>query len=159
MKITSKSIARSGIVAGLYIALTLPLGSLATAPFIQIRPAEGLALLPILMPSSIVGLAVGCALVNLVTSTFIDAIIGGLITLIAATLTKLIKNPYIAGLPPVLLNAIGLPIIFSIMGYEMAYGILFLQILISQTIWVYGLGLPIYFATKKVSKTHPELLA
>ena len=157
MKISSKSIAISGLVAGLYIALTLPLGSLATVPFFQIRPAEGLALLPILLPSSIFGLAIGCFLVNLLTSTFIDAVIGGLITLIAATLSRVIKNPYLAGIPPVLLNAIGLPIVFYFLGYEMAYGIMFLSILISQTVWVYALGLPMYFTTKKITLKHPEL--
>ncbi|MEG1519445.1 MAG: QueT transporter family protein, partial [Clostridia bacterium] len=74
MKFNSKSIARSALVAALYVALTLPLGALATTPFIQIRPAEALTMLPILMPSSIVGLVIGCGIVNLVSSTIIDAI-------------------------------------------------------------------------------------
>lgn len=151
MKFNSKTIARNAIVAGLYVALTLPLGPLATTPFIQIRPAEALTLLPLLMPSSIIGLVVGCAIVNLVSSTFIDVIIGTLITAIAGLLTRAIKNPYLGGLPPVLLNAIGLPIMFYILGYEIVFSYMVVSMLISQTLWVYGLGLPLHFLTKKIS--------
>ncbi|MEG1804869.1 MAG: QueT transporter family protein [Clostridia bacterium] len=157
MKFNSKSIARSALVAALYVALTLPLGALATTPFIQIRPAEALTMLPILMPSSIVGLVIGCGIVNLVSSTIVDAIIGTTITLIAGILTKLIKNPFLAGLPPVLLNAIGLPIMFYILGYDIVFMYMVVSMLISQTLWVYGLGLPLHFTLKKLS-THNEWL-
>lgn len=149
MKITTKDVAYGAIVAAMYVALTLPLGGLATQPFFQIRPGEGLCLLPLLFPSSVVGLAVGCFLVNILTSSFIDAVIGMLLTLLAATLTRLIKNPYLGILPPVLINAFGVPVIYILMGYETAFWYTFFQVLLSQAVWVTALGLPMYFLSKK----------
>ncbi len=150
MKIKTKDIAYGAVVAAMYVALTLPLGSLATQPFFQIRPGEGLCLLPLLLPSSIIGLSVGCFLVNILTSSFIDALIGMLLTLIAGLLTRLIKNPYLGILPPVLINAFGVPVIYILMGYDMAFWYTFFQVLLSQTVWVTALGLPMYFLTKKI---------
>lgn len=149
---STKFIAKSGLVAALYVALTLPLGSLASAPFFQIRPGEGLCLMPVLMAPSIYGLALGCFIVNLLTSSVFDAIIGATITLIAGYLTRKIKNVFLAGLPPILLNAIFLPAMFVLMGYETAYWYTFFQILVSQTVWIYGLGIPVYLIIKKISK-------
>lgn len=150
MKIRSKEIAYGALVAAMYVALTLPLGSLATQPFFQIRLGEGLCLLPLLFPSSIVGLSVGCFLVNILTSSFIDAVIGMILTLISALLTRLIKNPYLGILPPVLINALGVPAIYILMGYDMAFWYTFFQVLLSEFVWVTALGIPMYFLTKKI---------
>lgn len=148
--IKTKDVAYGALVAALYVALTLPLGSLATQPFFQIRPGEGLCLLPLLFPSSIIGLAVGCFLVNVLTSSIIDACIGMCLTLAAAILTRLIKNPYLGIIPPVIINALGVPLIYILMGYDMAFWYTFFQVLLSQTVWVSALGLPVYFLVKKI---------
>ena len=148
--IKTKDVAYGALVAALYVALTLPLGSLATQPFFQIRPGEGLCLLPLLFPSSIIGLAVGCFLVNVLTSSVIDACIGMCLTLVAAILTRLIKNPYLGIIPPVIINALGVPLIYILMGYDMAFWYTFFQVLLSQTVWVSALGLPVYFLVKKI---------
>ncbi len=72
-----------------------------------------------------------------------------LLTLLAATLTRLIKNPYLGILPPVLINAFGVPVIYILMGYETAFWYTFFQVLLSQAVWVTALGLPMYFLSKK----------
>lgn len=72
-----------------------------------------------------------------------------LLTLLSATLTRLIKNPYLSILPPVLINAFGVPVIYILMGYEMAFWYTFFQVLLSQAVWVTALGLPMYFLSKK----------
>lgn len=157
MKITSKSIARSALIAALYVVMTLPLGSLATQPFFQIRPGEALAVLPLLMPSAIVGLSIGCFIVNLVSSSLIDALLGTAITLLACIVTRQLKNVWLGGIPPIIFNAFGLPLIFILLGYETAYWYTFLQILLSETVWVYALGIPLYYLIKKLADKNPKL--
>ena len=93
---TTSSIARAGIIAGLYVVLTLITFPIASSE-IQFRPSEGLTLLPLIFPEAIVGVFVGCVLSNLITGCVVlDIIFGGLITLISAILTyfvgKLIKS-------------------------------------------------------------------
>ena len=146
----TKHIAIAAIIAALYVVLTLPLGPLATSNFINVRPAEALTLLPLLSPAAIPGLFIGCLISN-IPSAFgiLDILLGSLVTLVAAVLTKLVKNVWIGGVFPVLLNAIFLPIIFISMGAEDLYFVLFLSILITQIVWVYGLGIPLYYFCKK----------
>ena len=157
MKITSKSIARSALIAALYVVMTLPLGSLATQPFFQIRPGEALTILPLIMPSAIVGLSIGCFIVNLVSSSIIDALLGTTITLLACLITRLLKNVWLGGIPPVIFNAFGLPLMFMLLGYDTAYWYTFMQILLSQTVWVYALGVPLYYLIKKLQVKNPKL--
>lgn len=145
-----KQIARAAIIAALYAALTIPLGALSSQSLLQIRPAEALNLLPLLLPEAIPGLAIGCAIANIFGGYGIyDIVFGSLITLAAAFLTRIIKKPPLAGIPPVLLNAVFLPLIWLAFSAETIYLYSFLSTLITQTVWVYGLGLPMYYLLKK----------
>ena len=145
MKKSAKYIAVNAVVAALYVALTVPFGALATNPYIQIRPGEALTILPALMPYCIPGLAIGCAIGNIVSTFGIwDIILGTLITTIAALLTAFVfKKFYFAPLPPILLNA----------GTDgMTWVIYLMQVgglLVSQSVVCYGLGIPLYFLAKK----------
>lgn len=146
-KFTLKQLAVSALVAALYVALTIPLGGLASDYFINIRPAEALTLLPVFFVEAIPGLAVGCLLANLLTgATVMDIILGSCITLVAAILTRLVRKPWIGGIFPVVLNALGLPLIWMIFGGAPGYWSMVLSTLLTQTIWVYGLGLPLCYA-------------
>ncbi len=149
-KTKSGYIARAGIIAALYVVLTLPLGSLAYVPFFQIRPAEALTVLPILVPSSVVGVTVGCMIVNMFGGGLWDVLLGGGITFLACVVTRFSKKIGLGVLPPILFNAFGLPLMFILLGYQTAYWYTFFQILLSQTVWVCGLGIPLHCAVKKL---------
>lgn len=158
----TKSLATSGIVAGLYVILsllTLPVLSGA----IQFRISEGLCLLPLIFPESIVGVFVGCIIANVLSGCAIfDIILGSLITLISAFLTYFVgkfikKTPlkiFIGGLFPVVLNALFLPLVWQISyGYtEYIYPLQALYLLISQALSVYLVGSIIYLQISKIKK-------
>jgi uncharacterized membrane protein len=159
---TTKRIVRAGLIGGLYVALSLVVFPVASGA-IQFRPSEALTLLPLLFPEAIPALFVGCALINLITGCAIfDIIFGSVITLVAAVLTyligKLIKQKtakvLLGGIFPVLLNALFLPLIwvwcYGAMEYVYYVQVAFL--IISQTVSVYALGVPLYFATEKLIK-------
>lgn len=148
---TLKQITISALIAALYAALTVPLGALASQSMLQIRPAEALTMLPLLFAEAVPGVAIGCLAANIICGYGIyDIIFGTLITFVAAALTRRIKNPYVAALPPVLLNAALLPLIWMLAGSGTLYIYSFLSTLITQAAWIYGLGLPLYFLMKKL---------
>ena len=131
---TTRKLVRAGIVAGLYVGLTL-----IFLPFsfsgIQFRPAEGLTFLPVFFGDSVISLFVGCVLVNLFSSFgILDIVIGGLTTLVASLLTRLIykktNSIYLALFPQVLLNAIFVPLIIYLSGATEGYFINFVSIFI-----------------------------
>ncbi len=148
-------ICRAGIIAALYVALTMSFGQLSYLP-VQIRPAEALTVLPLFYPEAVIGLYVGCMIANL-TSPFLiyDVFLGSLATLLAAVLTfivgRLIKNKplkFILGaLFPVVCNGFFIPFVIILCGSEWeAYWSLVLSIGGCEALWVYGLGLPLYVA-------------
>lgn len=158
VKITTKILARIGIIASLYIVLSLlsvPVG------FVQLRLSEGLTILPLILPESIIALWIGCLLTNVITGcAVLDVVLGSLITLVSAVLTYLIAKVikkgvlrvFIGGLFPILLNAFLLPIIwyFCYETGEYVYIIQVLLLLASQSISVYGAGSITYGATHKI---------
>lgn len=110
----TKYLTKASLIAALYIVLVLlqmlplPFINLAFGP-VQLRIAEGLALLPLVEPAAIPGIFVGCLLSNLLLSYFsgfglIDIIGGSLVTLTAAYLTSKMKNRISGMIPPVILN-------------------------------------------------------
>ena len=160
MKFSTKKLARAGVIAALYAGFTYILAPYAYGPF-QIRPAEALTILPLFFPEAIPGLFVGCALANLLSGYGIyDIVFGSLITLIAAILTffigKALKRNFLSvilgGIPPIILNAVGIPIIIILVSADSwaAYLTYFFQMLLTQSVWIYGLGIPLYFALKRL---------
>lgn len=158
-RFSTKALCRAGVVAALYVALVYAMSGLATGA-IQFRPSEALTLLPLLFPETIPALAIGCVLGNL-TSPFgvWDIVLGSCVTLAAAILTyaigRLFKNKWlkviVGGLPPVLLNALILPLIWRLFGpLEYVYWLQALYLLISQSIAVYLIGIPLYFAIARL---------
>lgn len=159
MQFTTKNIAVSGIVASLYVVLSLVTFPIASGS-IQLRLSEGLTLLPLIFPQAIVGLLIGCALSNLITGCMLlDVVLGSLITLVAGILTfivgKIIKKTavkiMVGGLFPVLLNALFLPLIW-VKCYgtiEYIYPVQALILLVSQALSVYAFGSPVLAVIKK----------
>ncbi|HOA84750.1 MAG TPA: QueT transporter family protein, partial [Bacillota bacterium] len=75
-------IARAGIIAALYVALTFLSAAMGLASgVIQLRLSEALCVLPVFTPAAIPGLAVGCLIANFATGAVVlDVIFGSLAT-------------------------------------------------------------------------------
>lgn len=157
---TTKRLCRAGVIAALYTVLTWILGSLAYGP-LQIRPAEALCVLPLFFPETIPALYVGCMLANLISGYGVyDIFLGSLATLLAALLTygigRLIKNDVLriifGGLPPVLLNAFLIPLVWMLAGSEIAYWYEFGVMILNEALWIYVIGVPLYFSVRNLQK-------
>lgn len=165
---TTKRVCRAGVIAALYVALTYACAPLAYGPF-QVRPAEALCILPAFFPEAIPALYVGCMISNMASPFFIyDVLIGSLATLLASLISYLVgrflkKEPFrfiLCGLPPVLLNAIFIPFIIVFLcggseGYAspwVAYFAYMGSLFLTESVWVFGLGAPIYSLLKKLKK-------
>lgn len=172
---TTKRICRAGVIAALYVVLTYAFMSFAFGPF-QVRPAEALCILPLFYVEAVPALFVGCLLSNLVSQYSVyDIVFGSLSTLIAAFgtymvglfLKKAAARIFFGGLFPVLINAFVIPLIIVLIlgeygaeqtiaaAYFTQVGIFFF----TQSVWVYGLGAPLYFVVgrldKSLNKTSP----
>lgn len=173
---TTKRLCRAGIIAALYVALTYAFSPLAFQGLLQIRPAEALCILPLFFPEAVPALYVGCMLANLASPFLVyDVFIGSLTTLVAATGTYLIgriireqSNGALAhggrialgGLFPTLCNAFLIPVVivflcgdtegFASLGA--AYWTLFLSLTVTEAVWVYALGTPLYLFVYRMRK-------
>ena len=157
-----KFLAKTGIIAALYTVLTLLVLPLASGA-IQIRVSEGLCLLPLLFVEAIPGLAVGCLISNLITGcALFDILLGSLVTLVSAVFTffvgKIIKSIplkiIIGGLFPVVLNAVFLPLIWSVCygAGQYVYVVQALLLVVGQGVSVYGVGTPVYLKLKNTTR-------
>ena len=113
-RFTPRQLALSGIIAGIYAALTLLL-PIPQYHGIQLRVAEAMTLLPFLIPSAGPGLAMGCFLANLLGSPFVlDWIFGTLATLLAAVWTRHTRRKWLVPLPPVICNTLIIPAVTAL---------------------------------------------
>ncbi|HHY68863.1 MAG TPA: QueT transporter family protein [Firmicutes bacterium] len=132
------------MLAGVYALFTLlpPFSGFSYGP-IQIRISEMFTVLPYLFPWAKWALYVGCILANLGSPFFLwDITIGAFATLLSGYLTEKMWSPYLAPLPPVVVNAL---IVSSYVSFltSLAYPVVFAQILVGQLISCYALGLPL----------------
>ena len=111
-----KYLTKASLIAAIYVVLILiqalpfPVANLTFGP-VQLRLAEGLALLPLVEVAAVPGLFIGVLLSNLILAPYsgfglVDIIGGSLVTLVAAYLTSKMKNKYTAMIPPVVLNGL-----------------------------------------------------
>ncbi len=149
---TARFITRCGAVGAIYVVLTLvsALLGLSSGP-VQLRLSESLCLLPLIMPEAVLGLTVGCAISNLLTSAALwDIVFGSVATLIGAIITRALKNfftrfPILAPLPTILANSIILPFILMLVySAEGTYILFFASILIGEALSAGVLGLVFY---------------
>ena len=117
-----KLICQGGIIAALYLALTLLANALGLANYaVQVRFSESLTILPYFTPAAVPGLFVGCLLSNILTGCALpDIIFGSLATLIGTVSTYILRNisKWLAPLPAIVSNAIIVPFVLLY-----AYGI------------------------------------
>lgn len=120
MKKSIEYLTRAGLIAALYVVLTLVIQPIGYGT-VQFRVAEMLTILPVYMPAAIPGLTVGCFLSNLIglasganPAGGWDLLIGTAATAAAAVLTYALRNvrvkglPIAATLPPVVINAVAI---------------------------------------------------
>ena len=153
-KITTRQIALNGVVAGLYVAITILTASFAYGN-IQFRVADAMCLLVCIEPSLTVGLTLGCLISNLFsTVSALDIIIGTAGTLLGCLLTVHIKKTWLLPIPTILSNAVLVGAMLSwvlmpaaefwkgffVMGAEVAAG---------EIVVLYALGVPLVLAMKK----------
>ena len=137
------------MIGAIYIILTIIFAPISYGP-IQVRIAEALVILPFIEPSAIIGLFIGCILANIYGGLGMVDIIGGSVcTLIAAYLTSKVKNPKLAPLPPVIINAFGVSAYLCLL-FDLPYWITVLYIGIGELTACYVLGYPLLILLIKI---------
>ena len=179
---TTKRICRAGVIAALYVALCYAFMPVAYGGILQIRPAEALCVLPLFFPEAVPALYIGCMLANLTSPMLIyDVFIGSLATLIAAMLTAIVgylmrsRDTVVAhvakigigGFFPVVANAFIIPLVIvflcgdlsatELLGWgestvSFAYWANCISLLITEAVWVYALGTPVYLFVLRMRK-------
>ncbi len=138
----TKDITWIAVLSALYVVITLVFAPISYGP-IQVRVSEALTLLPFFDPRAIPALFIGCFVANIFGGLGIyDIVFGSLLTLIAAFLTYKMKNIYLAGIPPVIVNAFGVSLYLSLF-FKLPYFVTVFYIAIGETISVYAIGLPL----------------
>jgi uncharacterized membrane protein len=160
-KFTTLMLCRAGVIAALYVALTVvfgpfAFGSVTTFGIFEVRPSEALTILPLFFVEAIPGLYIGCMLANLVSMySVFDIFLGSLATLVAAALTyvagRLIKNKLVkvivGGFFPIICNAFVIPAVMILAGTpDVVYWYSFATMILNEGVWIYVLGIPLYYA-------------
>lgn len=137
-----RTLALAGIIAALYIALTLLFAPISYGQ-IQFRVSEALTLLPVVSPASIPGLFIGCFISNIFGGSVIDAVFGSLASLLAAILTRRFRQSlWLAALMPVVINAVVISLVLWHTSGLHPY-ISFLTVGAGQAVVCYLLGVPL----------------
>ena len=165
-KFILRKIAISGVIAALYVALTLAFQPISFYS-VQFRISEALMLLPLLFPESWVGLAVGCLIANLLgTGVIWDVIFGtvasALAVIVVAQMGKASQKnivKFLSPLPVIILNGVIVGVVVTYCYTDLSgltegaiMGALFLNMLtvaIGETAVCYVLGVPLLFTLSK----------
>ena len=167
-KFTTKDLTLAAMVAALYAVMGY-FGNIFGLTFnvVQIRFAEALTVLPFLFPATAPGLAVGCLITNLLSPYGpVDIVFGTLATAVAAWLTMKMPRWYLAGLPPIVMNALLLPPMWAwattgaVNGaFWAAYGLNLWTFVVGEAVACYVLGTVLLRALPKVKYFRPMIPA
>lgn len=98
-----KKIVLSGLIAAMYVVLTLLQNALlpgTTSAAVQFRASEALCVLALFTPAAVPGLTVGCIISNIFAGLgAIDLIVGPLASFLATLFMYLLRKKRAAGLP------------------------------------------------------------
>ena len=156
-----RRLVEAAMIAAIYTVLTYAAAALNLAyQGVQFRFSEALTILPVFTPSAIPGLAIGGFLSNLGSPMgIIDWISGTSATLLAAVLTRLLRNltvkglPVLAPFPPVLTNAVIVGCVIAVTdpaGFSVPlFAAMALSVGLGELAVCYGLGLPLIAVLKK----------
>ena len=150
-------ITQAAMIAALYVVLTVFINAFNLASgAIQVRISEALTVLPFFTPAAIPGLFIGCLISNIVTGCLPwDVVFGSMATLIGALGTyALRKYKFLAPIPPILANALIVPIILiKVYAIPDAYWFLLLTVGAGEVISCGILGMILLFALNKYKDT------
>ncbi len=136
-----KFLTQAGIIAAVYAVLTIVI-PLSSGP-VQVRVSEMLTVLPYYTPAAVYGLTAGCLIANIFAGNGpLDVVFGSLATLIAALLTSKAPKRVLAPLPPVVANAVIIPIVLKL-ALGAPFFLTVLTIAAGQLAACYGLGYPL----------------
>lgn len=164
---STRTVVRAGLIAALYVALTLGLAPLSYGP-IQLRVSEALAVLPVVTPAAVPGLFVGVLVANWLGPLGpLDVIFGSLATLMAAVGTYLLRRRPLAALAcPVVINALIVPAYLVLLipdafpawfgGGAGVYASGVVSVAIGEAVAVYGLGGVLLLALRRVAPQLPS---
>lgn len=144
MPVSAKVIARVAILAAVYALLTVlpPFNAIGYGP-VQVRVSEALTVLPFVLPWAPAGLYLGCIVANLGSPFLVwDLTLGALGTLAAALLSRRMPKPYLAPLPPVIINALVVSAYVAPLS-GMPYWPVVLYIGAGEAVACYALGYPL----------------
>ena len=138
----TRALVRGAIIAAIYTALTLLFAPISYGE-VQIRIAESLTLLPVLLPEAVPALAVGCLLANVLGGcTIFDIVFGTLATLLAAIGTYALRQkPLLAASCPVISNGLIVGLMLSVV-YSLPPVLTIIQVAVGEALAValgYGL--------------------
>ena len=163
--LSTSKICRAGIIASVYFVLTYFLQPISYGP-VQFRVSEALTILPLLFIESVPALFVGCFLANALFGLAVyDLTIGSFATLLSAVITyfigKMVKNKHLkfvlGAIPPVLINALLIPIVIYLYGAEQfVYIVQFAIIGVGQALVVYLIGSMVYYPLVKLKEKNPS---
>lgn len=158
-KTSTVYLVQAAFIAAVYVALTYFMKPVSFSGT-QLRVAEALTILPVLTPSAVPGLTIGCIIAN-ISSPYgiVDIICGSTATLFAALCSRATRNITVKGIP--LLSA-AFPVIFNavIVGAEISalstdgftlpvFGAMASSVAMGQCLACFALGLPLCAALKK----------
>jgi uncharacterized membrane protein len=166
---TAKRLCRGGMIAALYVALTLAFGPFPYLGILQIRPAEALCVLPLFFVEAVPALYLGCMIANAFSPFWLyDVFIGSLATLLAGVCTyivgKTVKNntakTVLGGLFPVAFNALIIPFIIVFLcgdgtnggAVATAYFTNMASMALTESVWIYVLGTPLLAVISRLRK-------
>jgi len=180
-KVTTRFIARAGMIAAVYAAVTILtitlLQGLAWGP-VQFRISEAICVLALLTRAGVPGLTIGCIFANLIGIALtgsgalglLDVVCGSIATFLGALWAwKMRERPAIALLGPVVSNALivaaYLPLMLAAYGfytipfteidlvgnYPLMYLFGVFAIGVGEALVVYALGLPLLRALRNIA--------
>jgi len=153
MKRNTKFLVSGGVIAALYVVLTVVSAAFGlSSGAVQIRISEALCILPAFTPAAVPGLFIGCLLSNLLCGGNIwDIIFGSLATLAGAAFTYLLRrNRWLAALPPIITNAIVVPLVLTFaMHAAQSFWLLVLTVAAGEIISCGVIGQLLYSALNK----------
>ena len=151
------SLTYGAIVSALYVALTWISGALGLASgAVQLRLSEALCILPFFIPSTSVGLFIGCIISNLtMASAPLDIVFGSLATLIGAYIGSKMKSKWLVPIPTVISNTVIVPIVILVCYTARdtwslgTYAITALGVFAGEVLSAYVLGMVLLLALQR----------
>ena len=144
MNLSRRMLTRQAIVAALYAVLTWAIPALSYGP-VQFRLSEVMTLLAFFNPQYVIGLTVGCAISNIISSLgMIDIVVGTFATFCAVTAMTKFKNIWLASLMPAFSAFIIAAEIVIVTKEPAAYFVIAGQIFLSEFVIVTVLGVVLF---------------